>query len=161
MPAPPCRILPALVLPAAAALTLAACGGSGGGATGAAAPATASGAPAPRYGATSSATTAAPTGAAPSDLRLAADPGGQLAFDRTSLHAKAGTVTITMANPSGSGLPHAVAVEGQGVDKDGPTAQPGGTSSVTVKLKPGTYTFYCPVDGHRAAGMKGTLTVSS
>ena len=56
--------------------------------------------------------------------------------------------------------PTRIAVEGNGVDKDGATVQPGGTSTVTVKLKPGTYTFYCPVDGHKAAGMKGTLTVS-
>jgi uncharacterized cupredoxin-like copper-binding protein len=28
-----------------------------------------------------------------------------------------------------------------------------------VNLKPGTYEFYCPVDSHKAQGMKGTLTV--
>ena len=66
-------------------------------------------------------------------------------------------VTITMDNPSP--IPHAIAVEGNGVDKDGQTVTKGGKSTITVTLKPGKYTFYCPVDGHRAAGMKGTLTV--
>ena len=43
--------------------------------------------------------------------------------------------------------------------KDGKTVSPGGTSTDTLTLKPGKYTFYCPVPGHRAAGMVGTLTV--
>ena len=62
-----------------------------------------------------------------------------------------------MANPSS--IPHAVAVEGNGVDKSGATVTKDGTSSVTADLKPGTYTFYCPVGNHAAQGMKGTLTV--
>jgi len=93
-------------------------------------------------------------------LTIAAKESGGLSFTKSSLKAKAGTVTITMDNPGSDSLPHAIAVEGNGVDKDGQTAQPGGTSSVTVTLKPGTYEFYCPVDGHKQAGMKGTLTVS-
>jgi uncharacterized cupredoxin-like copper-binding protein len=36
----------------------------------------------------------------------------------------------------------------------------GGTKTLSVSLKPGTYTFECTVPGHAAAGMKGTLTVS-
>jgi len=36
----------------------------------------------------------------------------------------------------------------------------GGSRTLTLKLKPGTYTFYCSVPGHRAAGMEGTLHVS-
>jgi plastocyanin len=83
-----------------------------------------------------------------------------LKFDKKTATAKAGTVTMTMVNPSGGQAPHAIAVEGNGVDKDGKVVQPGGTSTVSVKLKPGKYTFYCPVDGHRKAGMQGTLTVN-
>ena len=90
-------------------------------------------------------------------LKLAADKSA-LKFDKSSLTAKAGQVTLVMTNPSG--IPHAVAVEGNGVDKDGSTVSTGGTSTVSVTLKPGKYEFYCPVDGHKAAGMKGTLTVS-
>jgi plastocyanin len=104
-----------------------------------------------------------PTGGASAEgggstLQLAADPSGQLKFDKSSLTAKAGKVTLDMANPST--VPHAVAVRGNGIDKDGKVAQTKGESStVTVDLKPGTYTFYCPVDQHEQSGMKGTLTV--
>jgi uncharacterized cupredoxin-like copper-binding protein len=96
-------------------------------------------------------------GGASSNLQLTADSSGQLKFDKSSLSTKAGNVTITMDNPSP--VAHAIAVEGNGVDKNGSTVQMGGKSTVTVSLKAGKYTFYCPVDGHRAAGMQGTLTV--
>jgi plastocyanin len=91
-----------------------------------------------------------------SKLRLAADPSGQLKFTTSRLTAKAGTVTIDFSNQSS--VPHAVAVEGHGIDKDGQTITKG-SNSLTVKLKPGKYEFYCPVDGHRQAGMEGTLIV--
>jgi plastocyanin len=35
----------------------------------------------------------------------------------------------------------------------------GGSKTLSLTLKPGTYKFYCTVPGHRAAGMEGTLTV--
>jgi len=35
----------------------------------------------------------------------------------------------------------------------------GGTQSQKIDLKPGKYTFYCSITGHRAQGMEGTLTV--
>jgi uncharacterized cupredoxin-like copper-binding protein len=93
-----------------------------------------------------------------STLMVSADPGGQLKFDKTSLTGKAGKLTLEMVNPSS--VPHAIGVKGGGIKKVGPTATSAGTSSkITVSLKPGTYEFYCPVDGHEQAGMKGTLTV--
>jgi plastocyanin len=83
----------------------------------------------------------------------------QLAFNKKTLRAKHGTVTIVMSNPSST--KHAVAIQGHGVNVKGKTVGKGKTSTVTVKgLKKGTYTFYCPVDGHKAAGMKGKLIVS-
>jgi uncharacterized cupredoxin-like copper-binding protein len=35
----------------------------------------------------------------------------------------------------------------------------GGSKSLALNLKPGTYKFFCSVPGHRQAGMEGTLTV--
>ena len=35
----------------------------------------------------------------------------------------------------------------------------GETTKVTATVKGGEYEYYCPVDGHEAAGMEGTLTV--
>ena len=100
----------------------------------------------------------APAGGGGATLKLSADPGGMLKFDKSSLSAKAGKVTLDMTNPSS--VPHAIAVKGSGVKQVGPTATTqGSSSSVSIKLKPGTYEFYCPVDGHEQAGMKGTLTV--
>ena len=103
------------------------------------------------------ATKAAASGGGGETIKLAADTSA-LKFDKDKLTAKAGKVTLSMANPSS--LPHAVAIEGNGVDVDGKTVQKGGTSTASADLKPGKYEFYCPVDGHKAAGMTGELTVS-
>jgi uncharacterized cupredoxin-like copper-binding protein len=128
------------------ALAVTGCGGGGGSAT---TPATGS-TPKPK-------TTA---GGPPQTLSLEADEEGELYFKPKKLTAKAGSVKLVMKNPASSGIQHGIAVEGNGVDKDGPVVAPGNTSTVTVALKPGTYEFYCPFDAHRQKGMKGTLTVS-
>ncbi len=91
-------------------------------------------------------------------LELSADPNGALKFDTTSLEAKPGNVRIVMDNPSD--VPHAVEVEGNGVEEVGETVGKGGVSRVSLKdLKAGEYEFYCPVGNHAAEGMEGTLTV--
>ncbi|MEA2208728.1 MAG: hypothetical protein QOF54_1205 [Solirubrobacteraceae bacterium] len=118
---------------------------------------------------TSSATTAAPTTssatsttAAPatgsSSLSLEANKEGQLAYDTKSLSAKAGKVSIAFANASP--LPHNVTVESSSGEKVGATPTfAGGSKTLAVTLKAGTYKFFCSVPGHRQAGMEGTLTV--
>jgi len=90
-------------------------------------------------------------------LKFSAPADGSLKFDQGDVTAKAGTVTVDFSNPSP--VPHAVEIEGNGVQKETETVTGADAPPVTVDLKPGTYTYYCPVDGHEAAGMKGTLTV--
>jgi uncharacterized cupredoxin-like copper-binding protein len=131
------------IAPVAVALVIAGCGGGNSGSSTAATTGSSSG-----------------SGGQGQLLKLTADPGGQLRFDTAKLTAKPGKVTIRMTNPSSAGMDHGIAVEGNGVDSDGPTVAPGNTSSVTVTLKKGTYVYYCPVPGHKQAGMKGTLKVS-
>jgi mono/diheme cytochrome c family protein len=90
-------------------------------------------------------------------LNIPADPTGALAFKFSKANAKAGQVTLVM--PNQAPIKHDISIKGNGVDQKGPEVGKGGTSKVSVNLKPGTYTFYCSVPGHEAGGMKGTLTV--
>jgi mono/diheme cytochrome c family protein len=95
-------------------------------------------------------------------LQIPASPTGQLAYATNKALAKPGPVLVEM--PNTSGVAHNIAVEA-----GAHTATPGGpvlgsspivskgVASVKVSLKPGTYTFFCEVPGHRAAGMYGTL----
>jgi plastocyanin len=91
-------------------------------------------------------------------INLSADPGGALAFEQTSLSAQAGKGTINLDNPAPVG--HDVCVEDPSGNELGCSeVVTQDKTSLTVDLKPGTYTYYCDVDGHRAGGMEGTLTV--
>lgn len=97
-------------------------------------------------------------------LALEASPSGQLAYTTSKATATPGPVTITMSNMSG--VMHNIAIE---PGENGATAKGAalaassfitkGSTSITVNLKPGKYTFFCQAPGHRAAGMYGTITV--
>jgi plastocyanin len=108
---------------------------------------------------TSTPTTSAP--AAPSGagqhLTLEANPEGQLKYNKTSLTAKAGAVSIDFTN--NAPLSHNLTVESSSGAKLATPTFTGGSKTLSLTLKPGTYKFYCTVPGHRAAGMEGTLTV--
>jgi plastocyanin len=138
-----------------AALTLAACGGNDNESSSPPA-ATETATDTPTAAATETPTEAA--GGSGAKLAIAADPGGALKFTESKLTAKAGSVEIDFSNQSQ--LPHAVTIEGNGLEEQSTETVTGEDAPpLTVDLKPGTYTFYCPVDGHRSAGMEGTLTV--
>ena len=99
-----------------------------------------------------------PPAATKGPLQLAANPQGQLAYNTTALVAASSNVTIDFANKSP--LPHNVTIANASGKVLGATPTfAGGSKTLTLKLPPGTYTFYCSVPGHEAAGMKGTLTV--
>ena len=132
------RALPLVLVLAAFVLALSACGG----------------------GSSSSSTTPATTGGGGggggSTVKISADPSGALKYEQTDVSATAGSITIDFTNMSS--LPHDVTIEGNGAS--GATDEiTNSSTSTTVDLDAGTYTFFCSVDGHRAAGMEGTLTV--
>jgi plastocyanin len=89
-------------------------------------------------------------------LTLTADPGGAISWEPGELSAPAGQVSIELVNQSS--VPHAVEVEGNGVEEESETVT-GANTTLTVDLEPGEYVFYCPVGEHRQNGMEGTLTV--
>jgi plastocyanin len=90
-------------------------------------------------------------------LAIPTDPSGQLAYLVSSATAKPGQITIDSVNKAS--VPHDIAIEGNGVNAQGKVVQGGATSTVSAKLKPGSYTFFCTVPGHRQAGMVGKITV--
>jgi plastocyanin len=72
-----------------------------------------------------------------------------------------GTTTFVVVNKGK--IAHSLAVSGPGIKKAQlkTTLKPHGTASLTVTLKDGSYTFWCPVPGHAGLGMKTTFAVGS
>jgi plastocyanin len=74
-----------------------------------------------------------------------------------------GSVQVTVHNAGA--MTHALEIEGAGPggkDLRSADISAGSTATVTASLTAGkTYVWYCPIDGHRGLGMKGTITVTS
>ncbi|HUR82143.1 MAG TPA: plastocyanin/azurin family copper-binding protein [Thermoanaerobaculia bacterium] len=69
----------------------------------------------------------------------------------------AGHIAFNVEN--GGKETHAFEIEGNGIEEKTDELSRGNTASLEVDLRPGTYTIYCPVDGHKGKGMKKTITV--
>ena len=90
-------------------------------------------------------------------LEMPADPNGGLFFEFAAATAPAGQLKLESVNEAS--IDHNIALEGNGVNEEGPVVKDGGTSEITADVEPGEYTFFCSVEGHREAGMEGPLTV--
>ena len=83
--------------------------------------------------------------------------GGEMFFQPKEVTAPAGPVSITLTN---KGLiQHNLVVQEDPAFKK-LDVNPGQSATGTLDAKPGTYTLYCDIPGHRPAGMETKLTVT-
>jgi uncharacterized cupredoxin-like copper-binding protein len=122
---------------APAALTLAACGGGGGSSR-------------------AEETKPASAGAAQRTIHISE---AEFSLTPNSIHvAQPGSVAFKVRNVGQ--IAHALEIEGNGVEQETEAIQPGSSATLTVRLpKSGSYEMYCPIDGHKANGMKGSIQV--
>jgi uncharacterized cupredoxin-like copper-binding protein len=154
------------------ALVLTSCGGGGQGGGGAGGGSSASSKPA----SSTKATTGGSSGGATTKKHVAS--GGVIktvVIKESEFKLSPSTVTLSKpgtyafkAENEGS-TQHSLEIEGKGLKSKGGEAgeakleqalNPGQSGVLTVSFqKPGTYEMYCPVDGHKLAGMKGEVVV--
>jgi uncharacterized cupredoxin-like copper-binding protein len=97
---------------------------------------------------------AAPAYAATTHVTVTAGKPSEMRFTLSRSSVKAGTVVFKIVDKGK--LAHDFSIAGHTAKK----VRPGKTTTLTVKLKKGTYTYKCTVPGHAAAGMKGKLKVT-
>jgi plastocyanin len=83
--------------------------------------------------------------------------GGNFFFDPKNPSAPAGVDAIKLESQTGQ---HTLVFDGGKVPGFKLEATSGKSDELKVNLKPGKYTFYCDIPGHRQAGMEGTITVT-
>jgi uncharacterized cupredoxin-like copper-binding protein len=56
---------------------------------------------------------------------------------------------------------HNLFIEGEGISRAAEqTISAGGSTTLDVMFKPGTYTLYCPILDHRTKGEETTITIT-
>ena len=83
-------------------------------------------------------------------------------IDPATLSLKAGTYEFDFVDDGKFGHDFHLAPAGSTTDVAASSGvlKSGQSGSFTVALKPGTYTYFCAVPGHKDRGMVGTLTVT-
>ncbi len=79
------------------------------------------------------------------------------AIDPANPKLKPGKVTFDVVNEGSA--PHALEIEGAGIEEETEVLDGGGSATLEADLKAGSYEWYCPVANHADIGMKGKLTV--
>ena len=80
----------------------------------------------------------------------------RISLSRTSLPA--GAVHLVVHNAGR--IAHRLSITGPGLRvATTPTIRPGGTRTLTVTLRGGSFRLWCPLGNHAAAGMKAALRV--
>lgn len=77
----------------------------------------------------------------------------EFGFAPATVKVDAGRVSFVVTNMGR--FPHGFAIDG--ITESIPKIAPGKTATLTLDLPKGSYTFFCPVKGHRAKGMEGAL----
>jgi uncharacterized cupredoxin-like copper-binding protein len=94
-----------------------------------------------------------PTGPATATVKVEA---GNYYFKPKDLQVSAGIVNLEL---DGAGGNHTLVFDGKEAGFQLEVSGSGDHQSQKIDLKPGKYTFYCDIPGHRAQGMQGTITV--
>jgi hypothetical protein len=69
-----------------------------------------------------------------------------------------GTVRLVVHNAGK--IPHRLSISGPGLSaKTTPMIMPGATRGLTLTLRAGSFTLWCPLGSHASLGMKTTLTM--
>ncbi|AEV73328.1 putative copper-binding protein [Mycolicibacterium rhodesiae NBB3] len=116
-------------------------------------------------GTTNSSTTSAPAAptAAEQPATTASGPPVQVQLNEFTIQLpqqnfRPGTYTFAASNEGQA--PHALEIEGPGLEQATDTLSAGQSADLTVTLQPGSYKVYCPVGNHDEQGMNTTINVS-
>jgi plastocyanin len=81
----------------------------------------------------------------------------EFALQPATVTVDAGRYTFRAINDGSA--PHALEIDGNGIEEETDEIGPGERAEVTVELAAGEYELYCPVGNHREQGMEGRLVV--